>query len=103
MGALHCRQPGQDGGRHVPRFERERYPNLDKAKEEELRLIFISMVELLMEKAQHTAMTEAMIASELARKRRNLERLGKQSMADLLSTTYKGLLSMLSDAGEAVR
>ncbi|GAX72943.1 hypothetical protein CEUSTIGMA_g398.t1 [Chlamydomonas eustigma] len=93
------RQPGKDGGKSVPRFHREGYANLEHAKEADLKLVLLDCLECLLMKTRHANMTERALADILKKVKIGYERTGKHSLANLIPSSFKSLLSMLTDSG----
>lgn len=99
---LRLRQPGYDGGKPVSRFERQSYPDPTGASVKDVETVLTGLVEALLIKARHAHQTESQVKDFLAHQISSLHRTGRSSIAKLMPTTYKALLSMLKDSGEGL-
>ncbi len=100
LDVLELSQPGKDGGKTVDRFQRRSYPNAEvvNASEADREQVLITLVESLLNKANHTQQTEDQVEANIAQFRSVLERNGKIAQAALLPENYKALMTMLKDS-----
>jgi hypothetical protein len=95
---LEARQPGSDGGKLRPRFEKRSFSK--DVEPDDLQRALADIVEILLIKAAAGKMSEHTVAEELASRAAAYRRSGLDSLADALPESYKAMLSMLQDTGK---